>query len=267
MSNLIGHCGLLINTCPKYKQFAINQCILIRRYAKDLKWPVYLASSELTQEEIKQLKLLHILIIAQTPEENLDFVESRIHALKILEKKHEFVLLLQDDFMLDRDIDYASLSETILMMIYNRNIPCVRLMPCPRPTGPVFKEKWQLIDPEEECYFSFQAAIWSTSWVRRFFEAVIIKSEPLYKQYTEYTNYTRNQFWLYKNPCEREIGCEVAKELLAGGHFVGYPRAGNWSNAVYLSPWPYRPTAIEKGVVQEFAKELLQREGLPYKSE
>jgi hypothetical protein len=44
---------------------------------------------------------------------------------------------------------------------------------------------------------------------------------------------------------------------------VGWKRAGPWSNAVYMSPWPYRPTAIVQGRLEPWAAELGKREGVP----
>ena len=32
-------------------------------------------------------------------------------------------------------------------------------------------------------------------------------------------------------------------------------------NGVYFSPWPYRPTAVVKGDLQQWAKDLIRREG------
>jgi hypothetical protein len=128
-------------------------------------------------------------------------------------------------------------------------------MPCPGPTGDVFLEKWKEIVVDPYCYFSLQAAIWSVPWLMRFFEGVVRRATPLISKYPQYS---RNQFWLLVNPCETKVGTDIAVEL--GGRFVGYPRIGRWSNAVYLSPWPYRPTAVEKGVIQPWATELLKRE-------
>ena len=69
----------------------------------------------------------------------------------------------------------------------------------------------------------------------------------------------KNHYWLTVNPCETAIGVSVCKRL--GYKAVGFGRAGPWSNAVFLSPWPYRPTAVEKGVIQPWAKEMIKREG------
>ena len=229
-------------------------CCLIRRYATGLKWPIYLASAGLDDEKKAMMMAAGVHVMEQGPE-NGDFLESRIEALRILRESFSFVLLLQDDFFLDRAPNYDALEETVRMMTENPEIVCTRLMPCPGPTGDVVLGKWKEIVVDPYCYFSFQAGVWSIPWLMRFFEEVVRRATPLM---TKYPQYSRNQFWLLVNPCETGVGTDVAVEL--GGRFVGWPRAGRWSNAVYLSPWPYRPTAIEKGVIQPWATEMLKRE-------
>ena len=246
---------ILINSCPKYNSLALACCKLIKRYAPDLKWPIYFASAGLTEEEKGEVSGLGFIYMEQTASENADFIESRLHALRLLQKDYRFVLLLQDDFFLDRQPDYAALEKTVAMMTENPAVVCTRLMPCPGPTGPEWL-LWRDITVDPYCYFSFQAGIWSTEWLIKFFEGVVRKSQGLFARYPQYS---RNQFWLLVNPCETEVGTDVAVEL--GGRFVGWPRLGRWSNAVYLSPWPYRPTAVEKGVLQPWASEMLKREG------
>jgi hypothetical protein len=233
----------------------VASCCFIRRYATELKWPIYLATAGLDDEQKAMLMAIGIRMIEQGPE-NGDFLESRIEALRILRDTYSHILLLQDDFFLDRAPSYDALASTVEMMTENPEIVCTRLMPCPGPTGDVVFEKWREIIVEPYCYFSFQAGIWSVPWLMRFFEGVIKRATPLMAKYPQYS---RNQFWLLVNPCEKGIGTDVAVEL--GGRFVGWPRAGRWSNAVYLSPWPYRPTAVEKGVLQPWAKKMLKREG------
>ena len=245
---------ILVNSCPKYNKIAVASCCLIRRYATGLKWPIYLASAGLDDEKKAMMMAAGVHVMEQGPE-NGDFLESRIEALRILRESFSFVLLLQDDFFLDRAPNYDALEETVRMMTENPEIVCTRLMPCPGPTGDVVLGKWKEIVVDPYCYFSFQAGVWSIPWLMRFFEEVVRRATPLM---TKYPHYSRNQFWLLVNPCETGVGTDVAVEL--GGRFVGWPRAGRWSNAVYLSPWPYRPTAVEKGVIQPWATEMLKRE-------
>ena len=247
---------VLINSCKKYNYLALAACKLIKRYAPDLKWPVYFATGGLTDEQKEDVLGLGFTYMEQSDNENADFIESRLYALRLLQKDYAFVLLLQDDFFLDRQPDYVALDKTVAMMTENSAVVCTRLMPCPGPTGSEWLS-WREIVVDPYCYFSFQAGIWSTGWLITFFEGVVRKSQGLFGKYPQYS---RNQFWLLVNPCETEVGTDVAVEL--GGRFVGWPRVGRWSNAVYLSPWPYRPTAVEKGVLQPWASEMLKREGL-----
>jgi len=254
---MVGQCAILINTCPKYKQLAISQIILLRRYSEELKWPIFIASTGFLQEEIAYLESLNITVIVQTEEDGSDFIKSRIHALKLLPAACAHVLALQDDFLVDRPVDYVSLDKTLLVMLYCPDVVGCRLMPCPPPKGSFFKDAWQIIDPTPDCYFTFQATIWRRQWLIQFFERMIELAPDLHAKWPDFT---RNQFWLLANPCERDTGMRVAQEL--GGFQIGWPRVGPWANAVYKSPWPYRPTAIEKGVLQPWARELLEREQL-----
>ena len=247
---------VLINSCPKYNNLAVASCCFIRRYAAKLTWSIYLATAGLNDEQRGFLMAAGINLIEQGPE-NGDFLESRIEALRVLRDIFTHVLLLQDDFFLDRSPSYEDLASTVDMMTANPEIVCTRLMPCPGPTGDMVLGKWQEINVDPHRYFSFQASLWSISWLMRFFEEVIRRATPYMSKYPQYS---RNQFWILVNPCESNVGSDVAVEL--GGKFVGFPRAGRWPNAVYLSPWPYRPTAVEKGVIQPWAKEMLKREDL-----
>jgi hypothetical protein len=69
---------------------------------------------------------------------------------------------------------------------------------------------------------------------------------------------------LKMNIAEIYVGKELLKKILPSSIHLAYKRLGKWSNAVYLCPWPYRPTAIVRGKVEPFAEELFKREGIPY---
>jgi hypothetical protein len=69
-----------------------------------------------------------------------------------------------------------------------------------------------------------------------------------------------------------EIRGNIAENSIGQGEFwkwsviqkyvhIAWIRKGSWSNAVYLSPFPYRPTAIVKGKFEPWAQELAKREG------
>jgi hypothetical protein len=243
---------ILINSCPKYNYLAVICCRLIRRYAPLLTWTLVLATTGLSSAETQLLETLNVRIMNQTEEENLDFIESRCVALRILQKEYSFVLLLQDDFFLDREPMYKVLDSAIQFLQENPAYVCVRLMPCPGPTG-IEVGEWKKIE-QGQYVFSFQAGIWSCKWLLEFFEEMIdisITDFPKYKC-------NKNHYWLVVNPCETFVGADICRKLEYNA--VGFPRAGPWSNAVFLSPWSYRPTAVEKGVLQPWAKEMILRE-------
>ena len=59
-----------------------------------------------------------------------------------------------------------------------------------------------------------------------------------------------------------KLGQKILQKVLPNTYHLAWPRTGSWSNAVYLCPWPYRPTAVTRGNLEPFAKELFQREGV-----
>ena len=65
------------------------------------------------------------------------------------------------------------------------------------------------------------------------------------------------------NVAENKVGQLKFAELFDHRIQLAWPRAHVAANAVYLSPWPYRPTAVENGVLGAWAKELGIREGYP----
>jgi len=246
---------ILINSCPKYNYLAVISVQLIRRYAPDIKWPLYVATTGLSEKEEGVLKTLAVHYVNQTEEENTDFIESRIHSLRFLQNHYSSVLLLQDDFFLDRNPLYTKLYESVKLV--EKGVSCARLMPCPGPTGEALEQssEWKWIQEDAPYLFSFQAGLWSLPWLIEFFEEMVKESLLDFPKY----KCKKNHYWLTVNPCETAIGVSVCKRL--GYKAVGFGRAGPWSNAVFLSPWPYRPTAVEKGVIQPWAKEMIKREG------
>jgi hypothetical protein len=64
------------------------------------------------------------------------------------------------------------------------------------------------------------------------------------------------------NFAEAAAGQQLLQKCLPNVMHLCWPRAGPWPNAVYLCPWPYRPTAVVRGSLEPFAKELFEREGI-----
>ena len=202
--------------------------------------------------------------------EEAGFLDSRAAALKALAVTGRFlyVIPMQEDFLLDRMPDWGSITEAISMLESSGNIiASVRLMPCPGPKGPLMKASpvWAGITSTTDTYgFTFQATIWRLDSCVMWYKAL---TEKLEKEWPVATT-----------PHDKRITVEVRgnfAENAEGQRFfwkffaerkqihIGYIRAGPQSNAVYMSPWPYRPTAIVGGKLEPWAEELAKREMVP----
>ena len=70
----------------------------------------------------------------------------------------------------------------------------------------------------------------------------------------------KNRIAIKVNIAENADGQRILKELSDSLH-ISVIRQYPHPNAVYLCPWPYRPTAVVQGVLQPWAIELAEREG------
>lgn len=188
------------------------------------------------------------------------FLESRAAALSAL-LQFKYVFPVQEDFLLDRPADQQAMEEALSFL---GEVVSVRLMPCPGPKGAVFDEypRWAAIKPETDTYgFTFQATLWTTRMCYKWYEAICQKLEEDYPFATTSPD-QRRHVEIRMNIAENADGQRFFWKFFKGFH-LGWRRAGPWPNAVYLSPWPYRPTAIVKGRLEPWATELATREGIP----
>ena len=175
--------------------------------------------------------------------------------------------MLQEDFLLERPgIKEDDINEMVHRMEREANIHSVRLMPCPGPKGTVVAgQRWAPLDVgADEYYFTFQASVWRRDSLTQYLNAVIQKlctgaGIPA-KRTREY-----NVYQVSGNPAENGQGKELLVNLFGeSAQHYAWVRRGGYPNGVYDCPFPYRPTAIVKGVLQEWAKELVVREGFRY---
>ena len=191
------------------------------------------------------------------------FLESRAAALEQLCLSGRFLMVLpmQEDFLLERDPDPAAILEAVQLL--RDSCASVRLMPCPGPGGAVLKTApdWALITPETDMYgFTFQATMWRLDECMNWYRGLCDKLEKEWPRSTTPPD-QRRHVEIRANFAENPDGQRFFWKQ--GGLHVGWKRAGAWSNAVYMSPWPYRPTAIVQGRLEPWAVELGKREGVP----
>lgn len=260
---------ILINSTPKYYYLLPLHMELLHRYGGTLQLPdVVLATEEPDHPICLHLEKEYNVQLLRLAKEEAGFLDSRAEALEILQQtgKYDFVLPLQEDFLLDRPPMWSAIDNAALAYLDTRGYVSARLMPCPGPQKRQSEAaQWWDLDKTVDRYgFTFQATVWRldacATWFRRLskdLELMAPRATTDPKQRIELEvrsnlaegNYGQKLFW------------NLSEEL--GWKHIAYRRAGPWANAVYLCPWPYRPTAIVKGKLEAWAKELAMREGMP----
>ena len=236
------------------------QVVMIRRYATSIQWPIYLATEVPEHEVCVKLAKEFGVEILSLKAEDAGFLESRAAALRMLPSTVKYVLPLQEDFLLDRQPMLSELLEALYYMEIDNKISSVRLMPCP---GPVESDvlyaqgkPWAVLGDDDVYLFTYQATFWRKENLLAYFSELI--------KTTSGSEEEKRAAALRMNIAETYVGKDILKKILPSSIHLAYKRVGKWSNAVYLCPWPYRPTAIVRGKVEPFAEELFRREGVRY---
>ena len=257
---------ILINSTPKYYSILLLQVGLLRRYAPKLKWRLFLATEVPDHEICRRLVNDFGVELVVLDTKDSGFLESRASGVRGLPSEITYVLPLQDDFILDREPMYDMLDEACKILDMDRNVASLRLTPCPGPAkeDPLYNpgKVWKILTDNDDMVFTYQATLWRRIDYYAFFKELLHGVERDYPDAV--TVEQKRHVALNVNCAEISYGQNLLKTL--GGEIIlhlAYPRRGPWSNAVYLCPFPYRPTAIVRGKLEDFAKELGKREGFP----
>jgi hypothetical protein len=246
----------LINTTPKYFYLLPLHITLLHRYAPNLKWPIYLAT-----EAPELLPVLEHpnLVILKLPMTASGFLESRAVATEMLPQSIKYVFPMQEDFLLEGRPMEKEIAEAFSALDTSSLVHSVRLMPCP---GPKSKRKYmgsscstlEELDFKLEMVFTYQATIWERTAYQTFMTTLLHKLEG-------FSQKEKNRMAISVNIAEIQDGQTILKQL--NGVHLSVPREYAHPNAVYLCPWPYRPTAVVRGTLEPWAIQLAEREGLP----
>lgn len=252
---------ILINSTPKYYYLLPLQLTMIRRYAADLKWPIYIASEVPEDPLIQKLSREFGVEILQLPSTAAGFLESRHVSLGLLPSTIRYVLPLQEDFLLDREPQTHMLLDALFILDTDRFVSSIRLNPCPGPHESdvlYAKEKpWKILGSKNNYIFTYQATLWRRLDLTMYYKALEIQIE---KKYSGLSDIEKKNLALVANLGENVEGQAILQKTLPDTLHLSCPRAGPWPNAVYMSPWPYRPTAVVRGKLESWAEELFQRE-------
>ena len=243
----------LINTTPKYFYLLPLHITLLHRYAPILKWPIYLATE--APELLPPLEHPN-LVILKLPMTASGFLESRAVATEMLPPTIKYVFPMQEDFLLEGRPMEKEIAEAFSALCTEGPVHSVRLMPCPGPKSKrVFNEtKLQELDFQIEMVFTYQATIWERTAYQTFMTTLLHKLAGLSQK-------EKNRMAISVNIAEIQDGQRILKQL--NGVHLSVSREYAHPNAVYLCPWPYRPTAVVRGTLEPWAIELAEREGLP----
>ena len=272
-------CAYLINTTPKYFYLLPLHIVLLRRYAEGMKWPVYIAT------ESPQLlplfdKSVSIIVLDQTES---DFLTSRSSAVRKLPESIRYVFPIQEDFLLEGRPMEGPIADALRILDTDQEVDSIRLMPCPGPysiesyggpKAPYSTEQtslgpypWKLLQyPLDRLIFTYQATLWRRHAYQSYMDA-LIATIP-----THFTQAQKNRVGIKINLAEVEQGQKILLGLLPGKQekkqkqkqkHLAWPRSGPQPNAVYLCPWPYRPTAVVQGGLELWATQLAEREEIP----
>jgi hypothetical protein len=254
-------CAIVVNSCQKYFYLLDGFFGLLRRYAPGLQWPVYFATEKYEDFHVQRICKTYGVEILKLADEDSDFLESRCAAMKLLPAGIRYVLPLQEDFLLERPgPDMKALGEALSILDTERDVLSLRLMPCPGSSSKeVYQGKWlKLGNGGNDMIFSYQATIWRRDVYTQYMQRLI---QMGHEQYPELSGAAWNRYCIGVNPAETRPGFTLLRMLYPTGVHLCWERVGAFANAVYICPWPYRPTAVVQGVLQPFAEELLHREG------
>lgn len=267
-------CVLFVNSTPAYYYILPLFFKLLRRYAPELNWPVVLVTEVPEHPICQQVVKESSVAILTIPPEAKGFLESRLAALNILKKSFKYCFPLQEDFLLEMPMNAAAFAALLkgldldLDLDLDSSVASARCMPCPGPhakdvSHPKFPG-WKMLSPTTDQYgFTFQATIWRTAAAAEYYERICAKLDSLCPK--EAGPAKRHLVELTANLAENTIGQTEFWAWSAEKNYehIAFERAGSQPNAVYLCPFPYRPTAIVKGVFESWAQDLAKREGIP----
>jgi hypothetical protein len=250
----------LINTTPKYFYLLPLHLLLLRRYAPTCQWQVYLATEEPTHPMLAELEETYNLQILPLSQEESGFLESRAAALRKLPSFIQYVLPMQEDFLLERTPTSQSISESVGLLDKDTQVASIRWMPCP---GPVQTAKYisnfALLGEHDTYKYVFQATLWRRSVVQDWFSKLV---EEFNKEFSPSMPMKERMFHQIRaNYAENQKGQEKFWSWFGSLKHLAWIRAHKAPNAVYLSPWPYRPTAVVNGRLEGWAIEMAKREG------
>jgi hypothetical protein len=259
-------CAYLVNSTPKYYPMVLVHFALLKRYWPLCTMDLFFATEQPDHPLAKRVSEDYGVTLIPLKPEDTGFLDSRRAAIEwlVAAGEYEFVLPVQEDFLLEGRPMVGSLDAALNFLKAGEGVASVRLMPSPGPKKPQSeKAAWWDLDARYDTYgFTFQATLWRLDSCLAWYQLLCRELEHVMPRATTDPK-QRIEFEVRGNLAENATGQALFWRLFAerGEEHMAWVREGPWSNAVYRCPWPYRPTAIVKGMLEPWAKELCEREG------
>ena len=250
----------LVNSCPKYYYMLPLHFHCLRRYYPELAWQVFLATEVPDHPIVQQCSREYGVKVLPLAVADAGFLDSRRAAVAALPPEIRYVFPIQEDFLLERRPDGAALAEA--MEFLEAGAVQVRLMPCPGPleSDPVVRGHWREMKLDKQGYpYCFQATLWQRAAFQRWYDSLCGLRDRMAPQGTEAE---RSKWEVGVNLAENAEGQRLFRKIFEEARHIAWERIYKNPNGVYFCPWPYRPTAIVRGVLQPWATELGVREGV-----
>lgn len=259
----------LINTTPKYFYLLPLHVGLVKRYEGDAFFSdIFLATEEPDHPICQELQEKQGVQILRLSAEDSGFLKSRAAALAALPPDIRYVLPVQEDFLLERTPDFRAIRESLDILRNDPTVQSLRWMPCPGPaagdTSYGLFSNYKVLSAEyDEYLFTFQATLWRREAIQTWYERLCAQFEldhpgPLPRD-------QRITLEIRANYAENQRGQKYFEDWMMGPEklHLAWRRAHRFPNAVYMCPWPYRPTAVVGGRLEPWAVDLGKREGWP----
>ncbi len=261
----------VLNSTPKYFYLLPLHFGLLRRYAKGMKWPLYFGTEAPENDELKDFK--EDMKIIHLEEKDKYFLESRYATVKKLPESIKYIFPIQEDFLLERFPNEKQIVEALDILDSDESVVSIRLMPCPGPRDDddFYRDSkyFKILGEKNTMMYTFQATLWRRKAFEDFYEEILKHCDPnrqsFIPQPIQNLSYEKKKKFIEVdwNISENSFGQGKLKEVLGNYKHLAYMRDHTKPNAVYMCPWPYRPTAVEKGVLGSWVPELAKREGFP----
>lgn len=265
-----GRAAVLLTTCRSYAHMLDPFLTLWRRYWPACPLPVFVSSDT----DLQALAARHGIFTVPRQEDE-GFLESWVEALGKV--PHEIVLVVQEDFLVERPVADRTMTALIEAMADDPSILCIRTMPWPGPLGPSrvlegADVELGEIGPHDRWSFSWQAALWRRRELAAFLQHRIAAGNRRVAQHlvehpelsprdvTHRAPRPAPDAYAWFNP--EWHGHELA-ELFPGRRMLGVvAKSDGDPEAMLTSPLPYWPTAVVEGELKYRAQALLRREGI-----